>query len=102
MCACYAAALPLHLALFIGLLCVSFYSNRSLRCFQEQLSRETGRPTDEQVEELRREVSNKCDVQSTAFYSSSQGWDDGVILPQDTRRVSYLCLVGYIARFLAV
>jgi len=25
--------------------------------------------------------------QSSALYSSSQGWDDGILLPQDTRKV---------------
>ncbi|XP_039623747.1 methylcrotonoyl-coenzyme A carboxylase 2 isoform X1 [Polypterus senegalus] len=37
-------------------------------------------------------VKQKLEEESSAFYSSSRLWDDGVILPQDTRKVLGKCL----------
>ncbi|MEE6494847.1 hypothetical protein FKM82_001877 [Ascaphus truei] len=36
--------------------------------------------------------SEKLKEESTAFYSSARLWDDGVILPQDSRKVIGMCL----------
>lgn len=44
--------------------------------------------TNDRITELRQELSDKHELQSSAVYSSSRGWDDGVIMPQDTRKVS--------------
>ncbi|XP_044055829.1 methylcrotonoyl-coenzyme A carboxylase 2 isoform X1 [Siniperca chuatsi] len=45
-------------------------------------------PDSEQEDNLNRTLK----VESSAFFSSSRLWDDGVILPQDTRRVLRDCL----------
>ncbi|XP_053325856.1 methylcrotonoyl-CoA carboxylase beta chain, mitochondrial-like [Spea bombifrons] len=47
------------------------------------------RPEDERGQTARLE---KLKEESSAFYSSARLWDDGVILPQDTRKVIGTCL----------
>nr|XP_033781431.1 methylcrotonoyl-CoA carboxylase beta chain, mitochondrial-like isoform X2 [Geotrypetes seraphini]XP_033781432.1 methylcrotonoyl-CoA carboxylase beta chain, mitochondrial-like isoform X2 [Geotrypetes seraphini]XP_033781434.1 methylcrotonoyl-CoA carboxylase beta chain, mitochondrial-like isoform X2 [Geotrypetes seraphini] len=37
-------------------------------------------------------LRKQLEEESTAFYSSSRLWDDGIILPQDTRKVIAQCL----------
>jgi len=47
-------------------------------------------PEDEQDEEQKKQedrLNRKLKEESTAFFSSGRMWDDGVILPQDTRKV---------------
>ncbi|XP_068020692.1 methylcrotonoyl-CoA carboxylase beta chain, mitochondrial isoform X3 [Melanerpes formicivorus] len=39
-----------------------------------------------------RQLKEKLEEESSAFYSSARLWDDGVILPQDTRKVVAQCL----------
>ena len=51
-------------------------------------------PTDGEQEEDQREkqeddFNRKLKEESSAFFSSGRLWDDGVILPQDTRKVKY-------------
>ena len=45
----------------------------------------------EQAEEQRKkkedDLNRRLEEESSAFFSSGRLWDDGVILPQDTRRV---------------
>ncbi|XP_029436703.1 methylcrotonoyl-CoA carboxylase beta chain, mitochondrial-like isoform X2 [Rhinatrema bivittatum] len=41
-----------------------------------------------ELQQLKRQIEEE----STAFYSSARLWDDGVILPQDTRKVVVQCL----------
>lgn len=48
-------------------------------------------PDDEQEEDL----NEKLKEESSAFFSSARMWDDGVILPQDTRKVNWV-LVTFI------
>ncbi|XP_078114525.1 methylcrotonoyl-CoA carboxylase beta chain, mitochondrial [Sander vitreus] len=46
-------------------------------------------PDSEQVED---KLNRRLKEESSAFFSSSRLWDDGVILPQDTRKVLRDCL----------
>ncbi|XP_041886909.1 biotin-dependent 3-methylcrotonyl-coenzyme A carboxylase beta1 subunit-like isoform X2 [Corvus kubaryi] len=39
-----------------------------------------------------KQLKAKLEEESSAFYSSSRLWDDGIILPQDTRKVIAQCL----------
>jgi len=41
----------------------------------------------EEEEKQEEELNMRLKKESSAFYSSGRLWDDGVILPQDTRRV---------------
>lgn len=43
-------------------------------------------PDSEQEDEQK--LNMKLQEESSAFYSSGRMWDDGVILPQDTRKVN--------------
>ena len=43
---------------------------------------------DEDVKKLRESVTQMVHQQTSAIYSSSRIWDDGIILPQETRQVS--------------
>ena len=45
-----------------------------------------------EIEELRREVAEQYEVQSTPYYATSRLWDDGLIDPAHTRDVLGLCL----------
>ncbi|XP_031138220.1 methylcrotonoyl-coenzyme A carboxylase 2 isoform X2 [Sander lucioperca] len=54
-------------------------------------------PDSEQVEEEKKtqeedKLNRRLKEESSAFFSSSRLWDDGVILPQDTRKVLRDCL----------
>ena len=48
--------------------------------------------TPEQEEEIRRPVMEKYEREGDPYYGSSRLWDDGVILPTDTRKVVGLAL----------
>ncbi|XP_076083662.1 uncharacterized protein LOC143054517 [Mytilus galloprovincialis] len=37
-------------------------------------------------------IYKKCNKESTAFYGASRMWNDGIVLPQDTRQVLRQCL----------
>ncbi|CAC5367475.1 E6.4.1.4B [Mytilus coruscus] len=37
-------------------------------------------------------ILEKCNKESTAFYGASRVWNDGIVLPQDTRQVLRQCL----------
>ncbi|CAG2196375.1 E6.4.1.4B [Mytilus edulis] len=37
-------------------------------------------------------IYEKCNKESTAFYGASRMWNDGIVLPQDTRQVLRQCL----------
>ncbi|XP_026788742.2 methylcrotonoyl-CoA carboxylase beta chain, mitochondrial isoform X3 [Pangasianodon hypophthalmus] len=45
-----------------------------------------------QDEEEAMHINERLEVESSAFFSSGRLWDDGVILPQDTRKVLGKCL----------
>nr|XP_057929799.1 methylcrotonoyl-coenzyme A carboxylase 2 [Doryrhamphus excisus] len=53
-------------------------------------------PSDSEQEEERKNTENNLnrmiEEESSAFFSSGRLWDDGVVLPQDTRRVLRDCL----------
>ncbi|XP_049443587.1 methylcrotonoyl-CoA carboxylase beta chain, mitochondrial-like isoform X2 [Epinephelus fuscoguttatus] len=53
-------------------------------------------PDSEQDEEERKKeevkLNKRLEEESSAFFSSGRLWDDGVILPQDTRKVLKDCL----------
>lgn len=53
-------------------------------------------PDSEQEEEQKKQLEDKMNrrlkEESSAFYASARLWDDGVILPQDTRKVITLLL----------
>ena len=46
-------------------------------------------PDDEETKKVFVETKASVAIQTSAIYKSSQLWDDGVILPQDMRKVSY-------------
>lgn len=46
----------------------------------------------EEEEKQEEELNMRLKKESSAFYSSGRLWDDGVILPQDTRRILKKCL----------
>jgi acetyl-CoA carboxylase carboxyltransferase component len=46
----------------------------------------------EEIEKFRAEILKKYDYESSAYYSSSRIWDDGIIDPADTRKVLGICL----------
>ncbi|KAM9848598.1 methylcrotonoyl-CoA carboxylase beta chain, mitochondrial [Aulostomus maculatus] len=53
-------------------------------------------PDSEQEEEKKKQEQDlniKLEEESSAFYGSGRLWDDGVILPQDTRKILRDCLV---------
>lgn len=42
---------------------------------------------EEEKKKLEDDMNRRLKEESSAFYSSARLWDDGVILPQDTRKV---------------
>ncbi|CAH1772729.1 unnamed protein product [Owenia fusiformis] len=63
---------------------------------EELLGQETVQlmhPEDEdQVSTVKSKVLERVAVESSSFHSSGRVWDDGIILPQDTRKVLAQCL----------
>jgi acetyl-CoA carboxylase carboxyltransferase component len=59
---------------------------------QEQLEKRGAGMSDKEVEEFKRPILDKYAVESSAYYSTSRLWDDGVIDPKDTRKVLALAL----------
>ncbi|XP_076583264.1 biotin-dependent 3-methylcrotonyl-coenzyme A carboxylase beta1 subunit [Chaetodon auriga] len=47
---------------------------------------------EEQMKKLEDDLNRRLEEESSAFFSSGRLWDDGVILPQDTRKVLRDCL----------
>ncbi|MBN1598232.1 MAG: acyl-CoA carboxylase subunit beta [Bacteroidales bacterium] len=54
---------------------------------KEQLEKRGEKLSDEEYESIRKPIREKYEIESSAFYSSSQLWDDGIIDPKDTRSV---------------
>jgi 3-methylcrotonyl-CoA carboxylase beta subunit len=48
--------------------------------------------TDDELNQFRTKMRNKYEKESSCYYSSARIWDDGVIMPSDTRRVLGLSL----------
>lgn len=55
-----------------------------------QLEREGKKPTEEEIEAIRKQIIEEYERKSTALYSSARLWDDGIIDPKKTR--DYLIL----------
>ncbi|XP_004068105.1 methylcrotonoyl-CoA carboxylase beta chain, mitochondrial [Oryzias latipes] len=49
-------------------------------------------PPDAEEEEEEEKLNRRLKEESSAFFSSGRMWDDGVILPQDTRKILKDCL----------
>ncbi|MFB6317073.1 carboxyl transferase domain-containing protein [Saccharicrinis sp. FJH54] len=48
----------------------------------------TGNPVDiDELEKFKKEITDRYDVESSAYFSTSRLWDDGIIDPADTRDV---------------
>lgn len=52
-----------------------------------QIKEESGKSTKEELESFRQEILKQYNHQSSCWYSTARLWDDGVILPTDTRSV---------------
>ncbi|MBE0653835.1 MAG: methylcrotonoyl-CoA carboxylase, partial [Bacteroidales bacterium] len=48
--------------------------------------------TENAVEKIRKEIFDKYERESSAYYSSSRLWDDGIVDPADTREVLGIAL----------
>jgi acetyl-CoA carboxylase carboxyltransferase component len=60
---------------------------------QRQAAEKAGMPLDEaQAAALRTHLIQEIEKTSTAWYSTAQLWDDGVIDPRQTREILGLCL----------
>jgi len=60
---------------------------------QRQAAEKAGMPLDEaQAAALRAHLIQEIEKTSTAWYSTGQLWDDGVIDPRQTREVLSICL----------
>lgn len=44
--------------------------------------------TGEELEALKLKVSEKMAMETSSFYAASRMWSDGIVLPQNTRKVS--------------
>lgn len=53
-------------------------------------------PTAEEKEEFTKKMSEKFTRETSALYSASRGWDDGIILPRETRKVGQYFVVLYV------
>jgi 3-methylcrotonyl-CoA carboxylase beta subunit len=64
-----------------------------LTMIQKESKLKSGREFSEEEEKKFREtIKKKYDQESSCYYSSSRLWDDGIIMPSDTRRVLGLSL----------
>ncbi len=50
-----------------------------------QLEREGREPSPDEVEAIRQQIADDFEAQSSAYYATSELWDDGIIDPVDTR-----------------
>lgn len=48
---------------------------------------------EEQAAQIRTFMLDKVERSSTALYSSSSGWDDGIIIPSQTRKILAICMM---------
>jgi acetyl-CoA carboxylase carboxyltransferase component len=56
------------------------------------LIKEGKKPTEEEIEEIRRPILAKYEDESSAYYSTARLWDDGIVDPLDTRAVLALAI----------
>jgi acetyl-CoA carboxylase carboxyltransferase component len=60
---------------------------------QRQAAEQAGIPFDEEnAKEVAEYMMQQVRKNSSAWYASGQGWDDGIIDPRDTRTVLSICL----------
>ncbi|KAJ2881214.1 hypothetical protein FB639_002665 [Coemansia asiatica] len=57
-----------------------------------QVKRDTGALPADQEEEFKRPIVEKYDAEGHPYFATARLWDDGVVRPQDTRRVLALAL----------
>lgn len=60
----------------------------------QQLARRGESLSSEQIRELKAPILEKYAKESSAWYASARIWDDGVIAPQDTRKVLAMALAS--------
>jgi 3-methylcrotonyl-CoA carboxylase beta subunit len=58
----------------------------------DQLKKNEKKMSTKEIGELRSPIVKKYNEESSAYYSTSRLWDDGIIDPADTRKVIGLCL----------
>lgn len=58
-----------------------------------QLEKEGKKPSEDKVNELRTSIQNSFEDESCCYFSTARMWDDGIILPQETRKVLGLSLL---------
>ena len=59
----------------------------------EQLEREESRKlSKDEIDAIRKPIIEKYESESTPYYSGARLWDDGIILPEDTRSILALAL----------
>ncbi len=54
---------------------------------QEQMEKAGEQLSEEELEKIRQPIRRKYETESSAYYSTSRLWDDGIIDPADTRRI---------------
>jgi 3-methylcrotonyl-CoA carboxylase beta subunit len=52
-----------------------------------------GEWNDEKEQKIKNEITNKFDKESDSKYASARLWDDGIIMPEDTRKVLGMSLM---------
>ncbi|MFL5783369.1 MAG: acyl-CoA carboxylase subunit beta, partial [Bacteriovoracaceae bacterium] len=75
-------------------------AGKVLRIISEEKAKKTGEAVDEaKLSQLEKKTAEKLEASSTALFSTAHLWDDGIIHPQDTRRVlGFLLETGKEAR----
>jgi len=64
-----------------------------MEIIQRAAAKKAGAPYDqEQAAQLRKYMIKQVEAASTAWYSTTQGWDDGVLDPRQTRNYLAVCL----------
>lgn len=53
----------------------------------QQMKAKGKTPSEEDIQQIREEILKQYEFESSAYYSSSRVWDDGIIDPADTRKI---------------
>ena len=55
---------------------------------KREQTKKTGEPWNEQIESsIKDKILHKFEKESSSFYASARLWDDGIILPSETRKI---------------
>ncbi|MBI2026956.1 MAG: methylcrotonoyl-CoA carboxylase [Deltaproteobacteria bacterium] len=54
--------------------------------YEEKMKRRGKSPAKEEIENMKKPISKKINLESDAYYSTARLWDDGVLNPLDTRK----------------